>query len=78
MLENIEGAIKNEQSRETGNMGYTRQRKTKQKHSTICVGHHYAQTNTNNVKKTWTLIQTTGCKDELNAIFMEVSSAKIC
>jgi hypothetical protein len=24
---------------------YTRRRKTKQKHNTICVGHHYAQTN---------------------------------
>jgi hypothetical protein len=45
MLENTEGAIKNEQSRETGNLGYTRRRKTKQKHNTICVGH-------NNVNKT--------------------------
>jgi hypothetical protein len=27
----------------------TRQRKTKQKHNTICVEHHYAQKNTNNV-----------------------------
>jgi len=34
--------IKNEQSRETGNIAYARQRKTKQKHNTICVGHHYA------------------------------------
>jgi hypothetical protein len=38
--------------RETGNRGYTRRRKTKQKHSTICVGHHYAQTNTINKNKT--------------------------
>jgi hypothetical protein len=30
----------------------TRQRQPKQKHNTICVGHHYAQTNINNVKKT--------------------------
>jgi hypothetical protein len=29
-----------------------RRRKTKQKHNTICVGHHYAQTKTNNVNKT--------------------------
>jgi hypothetical protein len=43
MLENTEGAIKNGQSRETGNIGYTRRRKTKQKHNTICVGHHYTQ-----------------------------------
>ena len=25
---------------------YTRRRKTKQKHNTICVGHRYSQTNT--------------------------------
>jgi hypothetical protein len=39
MLENTEGAIKNGQSRETDSVRY----KTKQKHNTICVGHHYAQ-----------------------------------
>jgi len=50
-LENTEGAIKSGQSRETGNIGYTRRRKTKQKHNTKCVGHHYAQTSTNNVNK---------------------------
>jgi len=33
-LENTEGAIKNGQSRETGNIGYTRRRQTKQKHNT--------------------------------------------
>jgi hypothetical protein len=30
------------QSRETGNIGYTRRRQTNQKHNAICVGHHYA------------------------------------
>jgi hypothetical protein len=30
----------------------TRRRQTKQKHSTICVGHHYTRTNTNIVTKT--------------------------
>ena len=50
-LENTEGAIKNGQSRETGNIGYTRRRKIKQKHNSICVGYHYAQANTNNVNK---------------------------
>jgi hypothetical protein len=30
MLEKTEGSIKNGQSRETGNIGYTRQRQTKQ------------------------------------------------
>jgi hypothetical protein len=31
-------------------------------HSAICVGHHYTQTNTNNVNKIWALLQTTGSK----------------
>jgi len=31
MLENIEGAIRNGQSRETDNIGYTRWRQTKEK-----------------------------------------------
>ena len=34
-----EGAIKNGQSRETGNKWYTGQEK--QKHNTMCVAHHY-------------------------------------
>ena len=42
----------NGQSRETGNIGYTGRGKTKQKHNTICVGHHYAQANTHKVNKT--------------------------
>ena len=33
-------------------MGTQDTRKTKQKHNTICVGHHYMQTNMNNVNKT--------------------------
>ena len=73
MLEKIEDAIKNGQSREIGNLGHTRQRKTKQKHNTICVGHHYMQTNTNNVNKTCSLLQTTGGKDKLNFFFMRKS-----
>jgi hypothetical protein len=36
----------------TDNIGYTRRRTTKQKHNTIWVGHHYTQTNTNNINKT--------------------------
>ena len=51
MLENTEGAIKNEQSRETGNTGLTKRRKIKQRHNTIFVGHHCTQTNTNNVNR---------------------------
>jgi len=53
MLENTKGAIKNGQSRETGNIGYTRRR---QKHNAISVGHQYTHTNTNNVNKTWALL----------------------
>ena len=62
MLENTEGTIQRNlqhrihktkgQSRETYNIGYTRRRQTKQKHNTICVGHHYTETHTNNINKT--------------------------
>jgi len=51
-------------------IGYTKRIKTKQKHNTICVGHYYVQTNTNNINMTWALIQTTGGKDEPNIVFM--------
>ena len=44
MLENNEGTIKNRQSRETGSIGYTRRRQTKEKLNAICVGHIYAKT----------------------------------
>ena len=52
MLENTEGEITNGQYRETGNKVHTRRRQTKQKHNTICVGHHYTQTHKNNANKT--------------------------
>jgi len=42
---NTEGAIQNWQSRETGNIWYTKWRQTNQKHNTICAGHHYRQPN---------------------------------
>jgi hypothetical protein len=48
-LDNTERAIKNRQSRDTGNIGHTRLRKTQHN---MC-GHHYTQTNTNNVNKTY-------------------------
>ena len=73
MLRNTEGAIKNGQSRETGNIGYTRRRQAKQQHNTICVGYHPTQTNTKNVNKTWALLQTNGGKVELNIVFMQQS-----
>ena len=44
ILENTEGAIRNGTSRQTVKIGYTRRRQTKQKHNTVCVGHHYTQT----------------------------------
>jgi hypothetical protein len=50
--------------------GYTRRKQTKQQHNTICVGYHYTQTNTNNVNKTWSLLQTIGGKDEPNIVFL--------
>ena len=72
-IENTEGAIKNGQSRETCTTGYTKLTKTKQKHSTLCVGHHYTQANTNNVNKTCAVLQRTGGKDEPNIVFMRKS-----
>ena len=38
--------------------------KQNKKHNTIYVGHHFKQTNTNNVNKTWVLLQTTGGEDD--------------
>ena len=65
MLEDTKGAIKNGQSRETGNIGT----QDKEKHNTICVGHHYVQTYTNNVNNTQVILQTTGGNDEPNISF---------
>ena len=72
-LEKTEGTIKNVHSRETDNIWYTRRRKTKQIHNTICIAHHYTPENTNNVNKAWVLLQTTGGKDEPNIVFMRNS-----
>jgi hypothetical protein len=51
-LENMRGPMKTGQSRETGIIGYKRQRTIIQKHNTIHIGHHCKQTNTNNIDKT--------------------------
>ena len=40
----------------------TKTKANKAKTQYICVEHHYAQTNTNKVSKTWALLQTTGGK----------------
>jgi len=63
-FENTEGAIKKGQP--------TERRKSKQRHNTIWVGHHYAQTNTNNVNKTCSLLQTTRGNDEPNIGFIRI------
>ena len=54
--------------------GYTRQDEDKQKkkHNTICVWHHYTQTNTNNANKPRALLQTTGGKDQPNIVSMRL------
>jgi hypothetical protein len=44
-----------------------------QKHNTKCAEHHYTQTNTNNVYRTWALLQTTGGKDEPTSFSMQNS-----
>ena len=64
----------NRQSRDTGNIGYTRRKQTKQIHNTICVGHNNAQANTNNVNKTAALIEAIGGNDEPNIDYMWKSS----
>ena len=71
-LENSEGAIKKGQSRETDNIESTRRRKKKER-NTICVGHHNTQTNMYKVNKTFSLLQTTGGKDEQNIVFIRKS-----
>jgi len=40
----------------------TQDKDKQNKNSTICVGHYYAQANTNNVNKTLVPLQTTGGK----------------
>ena len=49
VIENTEGAIKMDNQEKVA----TRRRKTNKNYYTIGVGHHYPQTNTNNVNKTW-------------------------
>ena len=44
------------------------QDKQNKQHNTICVGHHYQQANTNNVNKTWALLQATKDKYEPNIV----------
>ena len=57
----------------SGNIGYTKRRKTKQRNHTIWVELHYTQINTNNLNMTRALPQTTRGKDEPNISFMQKS-----
>jgi hypothetical protein len=49
-------------------------KKNKTKHNTTCVGHHYMQSNTNNINK------TTGGKNEPNIVILRrcISTGEIC
>jgi hypothetical protein len=49
--------------------------KNKNKPNPMCVGHHCLQANTNNVNKTWALLQIIGGKDEhnINAYYNNIS-----
>jgi len=42
----------------------TQDKDKQNKINSVCIWHQYAQTNTNNVNKTWALLQTTRGKDE--------------
>jgi hypothetical protein len=57
-------AFKNGKPTETGKID-------EEKRKSICVGHHYMQTNTNNVNKTRTLLQTTGGKSYINNVWRD-------
>ena len=46
--------------------------KNKTKLNTLFVGHHYAQASTNNVNKTWALLQTTGGKPNRTSFYAEI------
>ena len=51
----------------------TRRIKRMQKQNTICVGHHYAQTNANSVNKTLAILQTTGVKGVFAEIVTDIT-----
>jgi len=63
-LKNPKGQSRIDNTEKLATLGTQDEDKQNKKHSTICVEHHYGQTNTNNPNKTWTPIKTTGDKDE--------------
>ena len=52
---------------------YIQTNQQKEKHITICVWHYYTQTNTNDIIKTWIILQTIPVKDEPNIVFIRKS-----
>ena len=65
-------AIKNGQSRKTGNIGHTRRKQTKQKHTTIFVGHHWTQANTYNENKAGALLQATAVRSNQTSFYEKI------
>ena len=61
---NTERAIKKGYSWKTGNIVYTRRRKTKEKHNTTCVWHTIRKQTHITVNKGCAHLQTTGDQDE--------------
>ena len=59
-------STQSENKKQTKNKKQNKKQKT-QRHNTICVGHHYAKANTNNVYKALSLQQTTGGKISINS-----------
>jgi hypothetical protein len=55
-LQNTKGAITNGQSRETGNIVYTKRRKTKQKYNTICMKFEIKRWNLNDRMTLYTVV----------------------
>ena len=70
MLKNTEGQSQMDNPRKLATQDKQGEEEQSKTHNTICVGHHFAQTNTTEANKTWTLLQTTGGKDEPNIVFM--------
>ena len=54
MLKKLEGSIKIDNPEKLATVGTqaTRRRQSNQQHNTLCVGHQYTHTNTNNINKT--------------------------
>ena len=77
---NTEGAIKNGQSRETGNTEHTGRRKTKQKHNTIYIGHHYTQWPKEKRQKTNNYLQnsTHKTKDRVTRTSLKTGNELMC